>query len=129
MTNNESFWNWVNQEMEARGLSFYSLEKQAGLSNAAISRQARQWSRPTNGACVAIAKVFGLPLEHVLRLAGHLPPLLNAADLSPEAQADLDQIRRYVAMLSPEAQARLTEQLVGITKTMVDLSKSTADAA
>ena len=72
MTKTEEFWKWAEEELEKRKLSWYAVERQSGLSNATISRRARELLPPTYETCRAIAQVFRLPLENVLRYAGLL---------------------------------------------------------
>ena len=72
MSKSDEFWTWGEQELRKRDLSWHRVEMEAGLSNAAISRRARENKPPTFDTCVAISAVFRLPLEHVLQEAGML---------------------------------------------------------
>jgi len=96
MTNKtEEFWLWAEEELESRGLSWYAVERQAGLSNAAISRRARELLPPTYETCIAISQVFKLPDTSVLSKAGLLSP-------EPEQTADLKEALHLLDQLSPE---------------------------
>lgn len=66
----EWFWEWAEREAEKRGLSWYKIEQIAGLSNAAISKRARERLPPTQVTCEALAFAFGLDKETVLDEAG-----------------------------------------------------------
>ncbi len=82
---NEEFWIWVERELHKRDLSFHRIERDAGLSNAAISKLARNRTAPTPTACKAIARAFGMTDEEVFRLAGILSPVLPAVAEEREA--------------------------------------------
>ena len=69
------FWDWVDQEIQARNLSYYRIEQDAGLANAAVSRPARQRSQPTLTVCNAIAQAFDMQDVDVLRKAGLIDPV------------------------------------------------------
>ena len=71
----EDFWQWAEKELEIQHLNWYRVEQISGLSNAAISKRARELLPPTDTTCRAIAQAFKLPLENVFRRAGLLPPL------------------------------------------------------
>jgi len=64
------FWTWVDAERESRELSWSKMERDAGLSNAAISRRFRDLLKPTLETCRAIAKAFNLREIDVLKQAG-----------------------------------------------------------
>jgi len=81
------FWDWVDKEVEARGLNYYRMEMDAGASNAVLSRPARNRSNPTIGACEVIAHGFDMPLEQVFRRAGILDPLPPESVHDGEAMA------------------------------------------
>jgi transcriptional regulator with XRE-family HTH domain len=92
-TKTERFWRWAEEQLQQRGLTWYAVEREAGLSNAAISRRARELLPPTFETCVAIAHVFDLPEEGVLREAGLLRP-------KPGDDSQFEQARHYFNQLS-----------------------------
>lgn len=116
---------WLTHELDERNLSQSEASRRAGLSLNAIS-EIMNGKKPGLRVSRALADFFGVSPEYVFRLVGHLPPAIDN-DLSPEVLADLDQIRRYVAMLGPNARPRLTEQLVAIAKMATDLSEADQD--
>jgi transcriptional regulator with XRE-family HTH domain len=73
MTNTD-FWQWIERELELRRLTYHAIEREQGLSNAAISRPARNRTDPSFTACKALSAALQLPLVSILRMAGHLPP-------------------------------------------------------
>ncbi len=98
----ERFWEWAEAELRKRGLTWYGVERQAGLSNAAISKRAREWRVPTFNICRAIAQVFNLPIEMVLRQAGLLPSI-------PEDDLTLKELNELVGQMSPEGRREVLE--------------------
>ena len=56
-------------------------------------------------ACLAIAAAFGLPGEHVLRLAGHLPPRLDPSSLPPETSELVRELNELL-LRQPEPEQR-----------------------
>ena len=103
------FWDWVDQEIDAHNLSYYRIEQDAGLANAAVSRPARQRSRPTLTVCHAIAQAFGLRDVDVLRRAGLIDPVAPEVE---EETAILDIVRR----LSPTARHHALAMLNGLSR-------------
>ena len=106
----ERFWEWAERETEKRGLSWYRIEQIAGLSNAAISKRARERLPPTQTTCEALALALGLDKETVLDEAGiiqlerkldHNTEVMLGLfrNLTPERQDDiLAMLRAFRAM-------------------------------
>ena len=67
--------DWLDVELTERNLSDAEASRRAGLSHAAIY-EIRSGIRPGIKKCKALAGLFGVPAEYVLRLAGHIdaPP-------------------------------------------------------
>jgi len=93
-TRNETFWEWVEAELRERDLTWHAVERKAGLSNAAISRRAKDRLRPTQTTADAIAKVFNIDPELVFRKAGLLPP-------APDNELDVKEALHLFRQLSP----------------------------
>jgi len=91
---NLDFWEWVDSEIERRGLNYYRMEMSSGGSNGVLSKPARNQSNPTFGACQVIAHGFDLSLERVLRKAGILD------SLPPEVAEEGEAVRLF-RQLSP----------------------------
>ena len=62
---------WLIDECAARGLSWAEASRQAGVDKSTVSLIVRG-QRPGLETCRALAGLFNVPTEHVLRLAGHL---------------------------------------------------------
>jgi transcriptional regulator with XRE-family HTH domain len=75
------FWTWVDTEREARALSWSKMERDAGLSNAAISRRFRDLLKPTLETCRAIAMAFNIREIDVLMQAGLTDSEIDQDDL------------------------------------------------
>ena len=118
----DRFTDWLELEVKDRGWSFEELGRRAHVSSGHLSKIRTGAQLPTWEVSVRIAYALKMPPEVVFRKAGLLPPLPSTNDLSPEAQADIDEIRRTVAMLSPEAQERVTEQLINLARMAADLA-------
>ena len=68
----DRFWRWAQEELERRYLTWYAVERKAGLSGGAISKRVDQ-EQPTDQTCRAIARLFDLPPEIVFYRGGLLP--------------------------------------------------------
>lgn len=106
MTNIENFWNWAEEELVRNNLTWHSVEKLAGLSNAAVSKRARDGLPPTDETCRAMAKAFNLTVVEVFYRAGILPP-------APQATERWLRMGELWSGLSDEDQ----ERLLGIAQT------------
>lgn len=74
---------WLIAACAARDLSWAEASRQAGLFPGAISSIVRG-RKPGLDMCKALAVFFKVPLDHVLRLAGHTEIAATLADLPPE---------------------------------------------
>jgi transcriptional regulator with XRE-family HTH domain len=74
---------WLAMECQARNLSWSEASRRAGLDRSTISTLMRG-THPGLETCKALAAFFGVPTEHVLRLAGHLDNAAAAEELPPE---------------------------------------------
>ena len=75
--------DWLIQACETRGLSWAEASRRAGLSQGTISAIVRG-TQPGLEICKGLAGFFGVPLEDVLRMAGHMTPV-PAPALAPGA--------------------------------------------
>jgi transcriptional regulator with XRE-family HTH domain len=66
--------DWLIQACETRGLSWAEASRRAGLSQGTISAIVRG-TQPGLEICKGLAGFFGVPLEDVLRMAGHMTPV------------------------------------------------------
>ena len=96
----DEFWDWAEKQLDARGLNWHRVEQLAGLSNATISRRARERLPPTETTCRAIARVFQIPLKQVYTRANKLPG-------PPPPDIPVDEISFLFGNLSKEDQERL----------------------
>lgn len=69
---------WLIQACETRGLSWAEASRRAGLSQGTISAIVRG-TQPGLEICKGLAAFFGVPLEDVLRMAGHMTPAASPA--------------------------------------------------
>ena len=67
------FIEWLDAQLREKGYSDAEASRRGGLSHSAIY-EIRNGIRPGVKKCRALARVFSVPPDVVLRLAGHLPP-------------------------------------------------------
>ena len=72
MLANTTFTKWLIDERRKRGLTTEGVAKLAGIAAWDLSRIEEGRKRPSIRVCRAIAKVFNISCEDVLRLAGKL---------------------------------------------------------
>lgn len=108
MADNQVFWNWAESELEKRNLTWSRVERIAGLSNAAISKRARDIMKPTDETCRAIARAFGIQPDEVMRRAGLLPAAL------PTDTPILTELIREFVQLSDGQQKLILQQVRGL---------------
>ena len=71
---------WLIEEMKERGWSQRELSRRTGLPQSTLSQTIRGKRKITPDVCLAIARALGEPIEHVMRLAGILPPQESSDD-------------------------------------------------
>jgi transcriptional regulator with XRE-family HTH domain len=79
------FPDWLQAQLDDRGMTAYKLSKLSGKDQGVISRILSRERNPESDTLIAIAKGLKLPVEVVLRAAGILPP--PPGPLSEEQQA------------------------------------------
>lgn len=67
--------DFLNTQLEQRGWSKRELGRRAGISSTQVADVISGRSNPGADFCISIARALGEPPEHILRLAGILPPL------------------------------------------------------
>ena len=88
------FTEWVMEQLRERRWSQNELARRAGIDSGQMSRVL--WERkPGLKVCQAVAEAFGVPVEMVLRLAGHAP---QPPGYSPE----LDEWNSLIEGVDPE---------------------------
>ena len=111
---NNPFAEWLQSEMNKRGLSQANIAREAGVTRAAINGVLVGVRGPGNDLCLALARAFRFPPEVVFRAAGLLPPALDKRDPRLEKieyilpglpERDRDEILAFV-----ELKLRLAEQ-------------------
>ena len=107
--NMEQLRDWLNEQCDRRNLTWRDASIRAGVYPGAISA-IMNGQRPGLEVCKALARSFGTSPEHVLRMAGHLPPLPSGNGLPPDliAQAlEIQEIWRRVHAVDPTAAEEL----------------------
>jgi transcriptional regulator with XRE-family HTH domain len=90
-----TFAEWLQREMNDRGLSQSDLGRLAGLNRAVISKIINQTSKPTPETVETIARALKLPPEEVFRAAGLLPAI-------PDDQSKITELNYLLNMLDDD---------------------------
>jgi transcriptional regulator with XRE-family HTH domain len=80
--------NWLRGELQQRGLTQAAAAVYAGVAQATISGILIKGHIPKVETLFRLADYFGTPREEVVRIAGHLPPLLANGSPEPEPHDD-----------------------------------------
>jgi|GEM_PF-1089414 len=91
--------DWLIQACAARDLSWAEGSRRAGLSQGTISAIVRG-TQPGLEICKRLATYFGIPLEDMLQMAGHLTPT-RPMPCSPELRALVRDVERLPLPLQP----------------------------
>jgi transcriptional regulator with XRE-family HTH domain len=88
----QKFSEWLEREIERRGLSQAELAREAKVTRAAINGVLTGARGPGKDLCLAIARAFKIPPEVVFQKAGLLPD-------RPEQDPTLDEINFKLSLL------------------------------
>jgi transcriptional regulator with XRE-family HTH domain len=102
-----SFVNWFNQQIEAKGWTYADIAKRGVISKSMVSRVVSEQSQPGLEFCKAVARAFEIPADFVLRRAGLIDPL-------PPAVEEEQEILHIVRSLSPERRIAALDMLRGL---------------
>lgn len=107
------FAEWLEMRMRARGISKSQLAAFIGSRPSTVGAWFTHDAIPGTEMCQKLAGYFGVPLEDVMRAAGHLPPSTRRVEeeIIPELQI---RIRRY----SPEEQRRWLLPAIELAQTL-----------
>lgn len=95
------FIDWLNSELEKRNYADSEASRLAGLSHGAIY-EIRSGLRPGLKKCQSLADLFGVPVNYVLQLAGHITETADRPDSSnypPHIAVLLEQMYEYIDAL------------------------------
>ena len=81
------------------------------VSHATVSRWLNGKDVPDTRSCQRLAVYSGVPLEKILSIAGHLPPI---ADRKP---ADLPEFREYAQLMYPD---ELDEDMITVVEDLIE---------
>lgn len=99
------FPDWLQSEMDKRGMSQSDLARSSGINRQVISTYVnRQRTKPDPEVLIAIARALRLPPETVFRAAGLLPPVSEVDEL----KADIIDL---TSKMSREEQREVLEYL------------------
>jgi len=101
---------FLQELMRRRGRLPSQLAVDLGVSHTSISRWLSGKDRPSLVSCVRLANYAGVPLERVLRAAGHSMPLEKAA-------SELPEFREYAISKYPR---ELDDDLVTLIEDLIE---------
>ena len=97
----KDFRAWIKQLREANDWNQGDLARETGFEQSQVSKIERGEQSPTERFCIALARVFGLPLEYVLHVGGHLTDeQYRRQSEIRQAAADSPALQRIAAELS-----------------------------
>lgn len=76
------FAEWVSRQMASRGFgdNKSKLATYMGVAPASVSAWFNRGTIPNTATCAALARALHVPLEEVLRVAGHIPAGVEAVE-------------------------------------------------
>ncbi len=80
MANQDDFVAWLEDQLKERSWTMADLSRESGLSDGHISYIFSRQRKAGTDALQAIAKALKLPVDHVFRKAGLLPPTKEQLD-------------------------------------------------
>ncbi len=101
--NNETFIQWLNQELDKRDWTRGKLARVGGFSHVALVNIYNGKRGPGVEICEKIARALQIPPETVFRQAGLLP---NDIDASPE----FEKLKYWFGQMTNEEQEAFLEQ-------------------
>ncbi len=101
---NDNLSTWMSKELKKRDWSMRKLARRMGVSATTVTDIVNGVARPSVNMCNKIANELGVSPQHVMRLAGMLPPLPS----DPEKRAQLEWLEQ-MERLTPEERMRVIE--------------------
>ncbi len=108
---NEHLGTFLKELMQRRGRLPSQLAADLSVSHATVSRWLWGKDIPSTHSCQKLATLSGVPLERILSLAGHLPPL---PDMGP---AEWPEFREYARR---KYSRELDEDLITMIESLIE---------
>lgn len=115
----ERFWNWVEDVMAEKELSFRKIERDAGVANATISKRARLHLEPTKTTYEVLSKALDVTLRDLMVHSGRIEAADNVlsdseffqilAALQRMTPREIRNIARYIEFQFPEVYSRIKQ--------------------
>ena len=106
----DNFSVWLLQEIESRGWNQAELHRKSGLSRTVISDVLSNKVSPGYEFCIAVGKALHVPGDHIMRIAGLLPPI-------PEQTQQIEQLVYLFNKMDPRQRDLLLSQARWILET------------
>ena len=110
---NVLFSEWLNSELNKRGMSQADLARITGLTRGGISNLVNQVREPDPKTLTAIAEAWGLDEVSVFRIAGLLPA-------KPAADEKIDEALHILSMLETDD----LEEIIQIARLKLEREKA-----
>lgn len=113
------FAAWLEGELRSRGLTQTKFAAYIGRPSQTVNAWINDGRQPRTEHVPDIARVLHLPLDEVLRLAGHLPPLeyeLPDPEIIPELSMMLREMTPYEQRRFALPAIRVAEELLRDSK-------------
>jgi len=120
-TTENTFANWLEKEIKARGWTIRELARRAGLTHVTISNVLNGTRNPGVEFCLGVARALREPPELVFRRAGLLP---NREGIEDEL---FERFRAYVEALSPERREELFRYVMFLHQLEMDRAANARD--
>lgn len=119
----QAFLAWLREHMRANGFddNQSKLAAYLGTGIATVNGWWRRGALPRPDMCRELARVFKVPVEEVLRAAGHLPD--ESAELASE-EAIIPELLVRLRLFTPEMQRRFALPAIDLAQR---LSEETAE--
>lgn len=110
-----AFADWLQTELDHRGWNQSRLAAYMGKRQQTVSAWFNDDRIPSPALCEILARTLRIPIDEVMRRAGHLPPSAEE-DSSPEI---IPELRAVLAEMTPEEQRRFAQPAIALAQSLV----------
>lgn len=126
MTETTSFARWLERELAARRINRSQLAAYMGRRAQTVSAWFNDGRLPSTEVCADLARVLHVPLEEVLRQAGHLPP---APEYPPPEPHIIPEALRPLREMSDEEQRAFALPALELAEALLQRARGGAGLA
>ncbi len=107
--------SFLQEVMRRRKRKPSQMATDLGISHATVSRWLSGLDIPSTGSCRKLAEYSGIPLEKVLSVSGHMPPI------SEKSRAEWPEFREYARQKYPN---ELDDDLITMIEDLIERRRS-----